>query len=95
MSVDSGDTLLMNSVLPLYAPAVSGIVMLALAGWLLWLSAEQRQARAFALLLTIRGFSLIVLTVSPTATNLSLVSLVAMLKQAFGEKEDLEIVWTE
>jgi len=25
----------------------------------------------------------------------SLVSLVAMLKKAFGEKEDLEIVWTE
>ena len=25
----------------------------------------------------------------------SLVSLVAMLKRAFGEKEDLEIVWTE
>jgi hypothetical protein len=66
-------------MLPLYAPAVSGIVMLALAGWLLWLSSERRQARAFALLLIIRGFSLIVLTISPTATTLSLASLASVL----------------
>jgi hypothetical protein len=60
---------------PFYAPAVAGIVMFALAAWLLWLSPERRQARAFSLLLFIRGLSLVALTAGPTASNLEITAL--------------------
>ncbi len=52
-----------------YAPAAAGLVMLILGSWLLWISPERRQARAFSLLLGIRGLSLIALTVVMTATT--------------------------
>ncbi len=52
-----------------YAPAVAGLVMLFLASWLLWMSPERRQARAFSVLLGFRGLSLIALTVVMTATT--------------------------
>jgi hypothetical protein len=64
---------------PFYAPAVGGIVMLVLAAWLLWLSAERRQARAFSLLLIIRGLSLVALTAGATASSLEIANLALML----------------
>ncbi len=69
----------MTTVLPFYAPAAAGLVMLSLAGWLLWLSAERRQARAFSLLLVFRGLSLVSLTVGPTTATPELLALAVTL----------------
>jgi hypothetical protein len=60
---------------PFYAPAVAGIFMFALSGWLLWLSPERRQARAFSLLLSVRGLSLVALSAGPTATTIEVARL--------------------
>lgn len=68
--------------LSLYAPAAAGTAMLVLAGWLLWLSPERRAARAFALLLTIRGASLAALTITVTTTSLSVARLSSILYPA-------------
>lgn len=65
-----------------YAPAAAGVVMIVLAGWLLRLSPERRAARAFSLLLTVRGASLIVLTVMPAASTLPVARVASLLYPA-------------
>ncbi len=59
-------------MLPYFAPSIAGVSMLLLAGWLLNVSPERRQARAFAILLSVRGIALIALSVSATSSSLEI-----------------------
>lgn len=64
-------------MLPYFAPSIAGVSMLLLAGWLLNVSPERRQARAFAILLAVRGFALIALSVSVTSSSLEMTRMAA------------------